>query len=350
MLRKEFEGKSILVAVPDFVGFPEGFKYGLEALGFDVFILRNHEYSKIGFKNTLIHAYRKLVHRDRSFKKKKRKQLDYFKQLESLNKFNTPHFDFALFIRPDLFSLELIELVKKQSNQVVAYQWDGLDVYPEIYTRINLFERFFVFDETDIAKSDRLLPLTNFYFDNIVSTEIDLDVYFVGYYKEDRIENLLLLARKFRELNLKTSINLCVGSSKIISKLKNEPINLLSNQLSFTENIINISRSKIVLDVANIVHTGLSMRPFEAIGYKKKLITNNVLIKKYDFYNPNNIFVIENGNIDGIERFIALPYEELPEEIMKKYSFSNWINYVLDIEPYTPINLPKQTKNLSHLD
>lgn len=341
MLKKEFEGKSILVAVPDFVGFPEGFMHGLKSLGFEAFILRNYEYGNIGFKNTLIHTYKKLVHGDKTFKKKKRKQLDYAKQLENLNNANIAHFDFALFIRPDLFSLELIELIKKQTDKVVAYQWDGLDVYPEVYTRIKLFERFFVFDETDIIKSDQLLPLTNFYFDNIISTKIDLDVYFVGYYKEDRIENLLLLSRKFKELGLKTSINLCVGSSKEIKKLNKEPVNLISKQLPFEENIFNISRSKIVLDVANTVHTGLSMRPFEAVGYKKKLITNNALIKKYDFYNPNNIFVIENGNIDGIERFIALPYEELPEEIMRKYSFSNWIKYVLDVEPYIPMNFPK---------
>lgn len=342
MLRNEFKGKTILVAVPDFVGFPEGFKLGLEALGFDVHTLRNYEYSKIGFKNTFIHIYNKIVRGVKTFKKEKRKQLDYTKQLEDFKQSTIKHFDFALFIRPDLFSVELINLAKKRTDKIVAYQWDGLDVYPEVYKKIELFERFFVFDVNDLKKHKGLLPITNFYFEDIKPTTADIDAYFVGYYKEDRIENLLLLSRKFKDLGLDTSINICVNSSKQISLLKKEPVNILYKQLTFKENIENIARSKIVLDVANVVHCGLSVRPFEALGHKKKLITNNPLIKKYDFYRPENIFVIENGNLDGLEKFISTPYKDLPEEIVEKYSFSNWIKYVMDVKPHLPINFPEK--------
>lgn len=107
----------------------------------------------------------------------------------------------------------------------------------------------------------------------------------------------------------------------------------------FKDNIINVSQSEVILDFANDIHYGISMRTFEAIGYRKKLITNNPLVKKYDFYNPNNIFVIEDDNIDGLELFISTPYIDLPKEIIVKYSFTNWLKYVLDIHPYLPINL-----------
>jgi hypothetical protein len=340
MLKNEFVGKTILVAVPDFVGFPEGFKFGLEALGFDVHILKNYEYIKIGTKNTLIHTYKKKLWGVKTFKKEKRKQLDYAQQIEDFNNVKIAHFDFALFIRPDLFSPELINIVKRKANKTVAYQWDGLDVYPEIYTRINLFDRFFIFDSNDLAKRPGLLPITNFYFNTVKQGKVDKDVYFVGYYKEDRIESLLQLSKKFRDLGLCTSINICVNSSKQIAILKKEPVNILSKQLTVMENIENIASSKMMIDVANVVHCGLSMRPFEALGYKKKLITNNALVKKYDFYNPNNIFVIEDENLDGLEQFIASPYIDLSEEILKKYSFTNWIKYVLNIEPYIKINFP----------
>ncbi|WAC41234.1 hypothetical protein [Pedobacter sp. SL55] len=342
MLRNEFKGKTILIAVPDFVGFPEGFKLGLEALGFEAHILLNYEYSKIGFKNTLIHLYNKFALRKKNFKKEKRRQLDYAKQLANFAKSTIDHFDFALFIRPDLFSIELINLVKRKADKLVAYQWDGLDVYPEVYKRIELFERFFVFDVNDLIKYQNVLPITNFYFDNIEISNIDIDAYFVGYYKEDRIESLLLLARKFKNLGLNTSINICVNSSKQISLLKNEPVKILYKQLTFNENITNIARSKILLDVANIVHSGLSMRPFEALGYKKKLITNNALIKEYDFYRPENIFVIQDNNLDGLEQFISTPYKDLPEEIYKKYSFTNWLKYVMDVNPHIPIHFPEK--------
>ncbi|WP_293298920.1 hypothetical protein [Pedobacter sp. UBA4863] len=341
MSKKAFDKKTILVAVPDFVGFPEGFKLGLTALGFNVYVLRNYEYIKIGFWNTLVHTFKKVLLGVKSFKKQKRRELDYAKQLQNLAQLNINHFDYALFIRPDLFAIELIEAVKNKTDKVVAYQWDGLDVYPEIYTRIDLFDRFFVFDINDLSKRPNLLPLTNFYFDHISPSVIDNDVYFVGYYKEDRIEDLLRLARKLRDLTLRTSINICVNATKQITKLKKEPVNILTKQVSLMENIDNVCRSRVVLDVANVVHCGLSVRPFEALGYKKKLITNNVLVRKYDFYKPSNIYIIENGNLDGLEEFLALPYEEVPNEIIEKYSFTNWIKYVLAIEPHQAINFPE---------
>ena len=45
-------------------------------------------------------------------------------------------------------------------------------------------------------KDKRLLPLSNFYFDNIKHTEVNTDAYFVGYYKEDRIEEARIAAEK----------------------------------------------------------------------------------------------------------------------------------------------------------
>jgi hypothetical protein len=234
-------------------------------------------------------------------------------------------------------------VVKANTDKIAAYQWDGMSVYPEVYAKVSLFERFFVFDVNDVKTNVKFLPLTNFYFDDIKPKKNTNDVYFVGNYKEDRIEALLNLSRKLRDLGINTkAINLCVKSKQQANLLKNEPINIVYNEVTFIENIANSSSSKIIIDVANAVHCGLSMRPFEALGYKKKLITNNVLIKNYDFYHPDNIFVIENGNLDGLENFIALPYKDIPENIVEKYSFSNWIKYVFDIQPHIPIGFPKQ--------
>ncbi len=37
------------------------------------------------------------------------------------------------------------------------------------------------------------------------------------------------------------------------------------------------------------------------LGAKRKMVTTNTNIKKYDFYNENNIFILENNNLDDIE-------------------------------------------------
>ena len=68
----------------------------------------------------------------------------------------------------------------------------------------------------------------------------------------------------------------------------------------------------------------------------------SVEVKKYDFYNPHNIFVLENNNEADLPAFLNTPYQEIPENIRQKYSFTNWIHYVLSIDPYTPITVPNK--------
>uniref|UniRef100_A0AAU6WPN0 Uncharacterized protein n=2 Tax=Chryseobacterium TaxID=59732 RepID=A0AAU6WPN0_9FLAO len=142
---------------------------------------------------------------------------------------------------------------------------------------------------------------------------------------------IIKLAKKFKNLGLNTSINLIAKTPKKLKNIDLGIVNLTNRPVSFKENIINSSKSRIILDFVNDVHHGISMRTFESIGFRKKLITNNLLVKDYDFYNPSNIFVIENDNFEGIEDFINTSYENLPEDIYDKYSFKSWIKYVLNI-------------------
>ncbi|MCW3160313.1 CgeB family protein [Chryseobacterium oryctis] len=341
MFKNEFSGKSIIIAIPDHFGLPQRFKENLEFLGFKVCVIPDNMKVKIGFINTIIHVYKKFILREKTFKKIKKTELKLKKQLAVLEQSNIKKFNYALFIRPDLFCSELINEVKKKTEKISAYQWDGLDRFPLIYEKINLFDRFFVFDVNDLEKNSKLLPLTNFYFDDIKKSENKYDVYFVGTYMKNRIDLLIKLARKFKNLGLNTSINLHTHSIEKARKIKNEPITHIDKPISFRDNIINVSQSKVILDFANDVHYGISMRTFETIGYRKKLITNNPLVKKYDFYNSQNMFVIENKNIDGLEDFLSTPYYELHDDIINKYSFTNWLKYVLDIHPNFPINLIK---------
>lgn len=49
--------------------------------------------------------------------------------------------------------------------------------------------------------------------------------------------------------------------------------------------------TKIILDLMREGQFGLSFRVFEAMALEK-IITDNEKIKNYDFYNPNNILVL----------------------------------------------------------
>ncbi|WP_294236378.1 hypothetical protein [uncultured Chryseobacterium sp.] len=327
----QFKGKSIIIAAPNHYGLLQRFKENLEALGFNVTVIPDDIKVYIGLKNNLIHIYKKLFNKNSEFKREKKIELRTTKQIEILIRQNIKQFDYALFVRPDLFSDKLIQYVKERTFSTAAYQWDGMDRFPSAYKKIDLFDRFFVFDKTDHKKNEKLIPITNFYFDDIPAKANTIDAYFIGTYMESRMGTIIKLAKKFKNLGLNTSINLIAKTPKKLKNIDLGIVNLTNRPVSFKENIINSSKSRIILDFVNDVHHGISMRTFESIGFRKKLITNNLLVKDYDFYNPSNIFVIENDNFEGIEDFINTSYENLPEDIYDKYSFKSWIKYVLNI-------------------
>ena len=59
----------------------------------------------------------------------------------------------------------------------------------------------------------------------------------------------------------------------------------------------------------------------------------NKEVKKYDFYNPNNILILdENTNYKEIEDFVSKSkYQEIDQKTYKKYSINYWIKEVLSL-------------------
>ena len=84
------------------------------------------------------------------------------------------------------------------------------------------------------------------------------------------------------------------------------------------------------MDFKVLEHNGLSLRFFESLRYEKKIITNNKTVMEYDFYNPQNIFIIHHDDMSRLGEFISTPYKEISKEIVDQYSFSSWLSkYVL---------------------
>jgi hypothetical protein len=51
-----------------------------------------------------------------------------------------------------------------------------------------------------------------------------------------------------------------------------------------------------VLDIQHPRQTGLTMRTLEALGAGKKLVTTNVQVKEYDFYDERQVRVVDRMN------------------------------------------------------
>lgn len=250
--------------------------------------------------------------------------------------------DYALIIRPDSFPLFFLETtLKEKAKMILAYQWDALSRFPQIDQYLSIFDRFFIFDPQDrgtVSTSET----TNFYpvsYSHLNRRDYQTEVYYWGNYSSERKEILTTLIQHFKEQNISHSMHL-YKRHKLSFLKKNQLIS--SKSISFEENLHRSYNAKALIDMAPAGQHGLSFRVFEAIGFEKKLITNNPSIVHYDFYHPANIFIYGNDNIETLKHFINEPYFPIKKEIKEKYSFRNWIRYILDIKPFEKLSFPKK--------
>ena len=248
--------------------------------------------------------------------------------------------DYALIIRPDVYPIEFIKTLRTKVKKLIGYQWDGLARFPHVYDYIGLFDRFFVFDGDDLTVP-LVLPITNYapvaLCRDLYDGRLQSDVYYSGGYEKQRIEVLGRLVQDCRSLGLDVRYHLHHRKSL---QLPLYEMSTTTKPLAYEHNIRYAYNTKIILDLLNPVHHGLSFRFFEALLFDKKVITNNPRAKAYDFYHPDNIFVWEDHSVDELRAFINQPYQPLPMSIKEKYSFTNWLQYALDEGEYARLSVP----------
>jgi len=343
-------GKTILIGLPKSFSFHENLEKNLVALGFDVINISyvDHDFKYPSFFHRFHNFIRKTLFNDKGYKnvlKFRKYEKGINAKLDKIDK----KIDYALLIRPDIYPIKTLKKIKSKTNLMVGYQWDGLHRFPAVYATIKYFDRFFVFDDKDLAYSEKLLPLTNFYFDfdeKTPQSSYKYDVFFVGSFIRKRMQQISNLANFLVGKKYIPKIMIYCEPPSFSEKFPNQNIEYIFEHLSYERNIATLKNSRIVMDFLNQSHKGLSFRTFEALFYDKKLVTTNDEIKKYDFYNPQNIFVWDpDSTLGDLEVFLNTPYVEIDKKIKQKYSFTNWLHYVLDIQPYEKITLPKNIMN-----
>ena len=152
---------------------------------------------------------------------------------------------------------------------------------------------------------------------------------YVGVYIQNRIDSLLKIVNKLSEYTqLSLNINLFNRGK---DPLHHPYITFFSKGISYTQYLNFTKKAAILLDIKTIEHSGLSFRIFEAIKYEKKLITDNPCVKQYDFYHPNNFYVFEDDNFEGLTEFLENEYMPLAKNIKEKYSFESWVKCALEV-------------------
>ncbi|MDO4694441.1 MAG: hypothetical protein Q4A62_07440 [Eikenella sp.] len=335
----------IYLALPDISGITALLTASLRHHGFEVIsadVPMQFRYPSLG--DRLRTKCRQLLLQDRDAKLRLQSKLlqDTLKR-----QLNRQPVDYALIIRSDLLHPDFLDFIRQNTRHTTAaYQWDGIHRYPNVWRTIPYFDRFFVFDPADLtASSQNLLPATNFYFDHLTAAPVENpnnDFYFVGFHNPDRAADIAAFACHAEQQGWQLDFRILWNQPPQAAKaVYPKNVRISDTPIDFTNNLENTKYSKVLTDFVIQAHKGLSFRAFEALGLRKKLITTNPEIRRYDFYHPNNIFIWDGLNFEGIAEFLQQPYYEIDAAVRERYSFGNWIRYILDIPPYQPIGLPE---------
>ena len=253
------------------------------------------------------------------------------KKLNQLTKQNL-QFDFCFVVRGDLVPENVLHYARSISDKMIDYQLDGLSVSAKILDYDKLFDQIYVFDEQDVKDypNYNLKAITNCYFEEANEIHKTIDFSYIGVNTEDRFELLEQFYLTLKKINAAYKIQFNLKQDEF-HPYHSDKLIMLDKSITYQQSLELSNQSRVLIDLKRNEHNGLSLRFFEAINYHNKIITNNPAVKNYNFYHPNNIFITDFTNFDGLEEFINLPYHKLAEEITNQYNFKYWINRIFNL-------------------
>ena len=282
------------------------FKYEYPHFGYKVYNFFLKAFFKKNLKN--IHFGNEIINR-----------------LQNLNQIQ----DVILTIKADFIDPDLVLEFKKYTKKSIAYFNDNVYRCPKILPLIANFDKVFSFEKED-CENHQLNFIPNWIYQenqNDTTTNFEFDVFNISS-KDNRFKTIAKIATTLKEKNLTAKI--IVYNKK--NKIKNPNIEFISKYLQISEVNKYINRAKILLDIHRKEQNGLTFRVFESIGLNKKLITTNPAIVNYDFYNPTNILVIDEKNMNFDVDFFKTAYEPIPKNIYDNYTLDHWVSTVFDLK------------------
>lgn len=238
---------------------------------------------------------------------------------------NGDFFDQILVIRPDKLELNALTILRENAIQMSCFLFDGIENFKDQKKTLSFFDTVYSYDKADVEKYNFQF-LTNYIYDHQIETKKIANLVFNVSSFDERFPFLEKLANYFSQKHI--SYRFIVKKDRIF-KHKNIEISDRYLPISEVKNII--ASSLVLVDIQQKNQDGLTFRIFEALGYKKKLITNNQDIVTYDFYNPNNIFVISESNYEVPFSFFETDFVEIDPDILSKYKLDSWIFEVFKV-------------------
>lgn len=293
---------------------------------------KGHNVHHINF-NKYKYKYPNLLYRVSNFFlkalfKKNLKTMYFGKKIIGNLKKNKETQDVILVIKGDFIDPKSVIELKKYGKKTIAYFNDNTRRCPKITQVIPHFDHVFSFEKEDCEKY-KLKFATNWIYnrskaDKTLSNNFKYQVFNIVS-KDKRLPTLSRIATDLKVK--KISYKFFVYDKNYDKKKSN--IDFINNHISLTDVKEYTNNSQVLLDINRKNQYGLTFRVFESLGLEKKLITTNADIINYDFFNENNILVIDEKNPNIPISFFEKKYEKIPDEILNKYTIEGWIDNVI---------------------
>ncbi|WP_195927083.1 lipopolysaccharide biosynthesis protein [Turicibacter sanguinis] len=326
MEKNIFHQKNILFISPIFFDYHEKIIKRLESYGANVDFFDERPSNK---------SYMKALLRS-----KMKEKLDFYIESYYESIFQTiknKKYDNLLVIKGEIIPINFIVKFREKypEAKINLMMYDSIDNYPHIRLKASYFDKCFSFDKNDCDRygfSFRPLFFVPEYEENEIQDCPKYDLTFIGTIHSDRLKII-------DEINMQLDENLnryyyFYIPTKLIYIIKYF-INPLFRKKSIKDfkfeplpsKIVaeKIKSSNVIIDIEHPNQTGLTMRTIEMLGAKKKIITTNSTIKEYDFYNPQNVYIIDRENIKIDNDFFQSPYIEIESDILRKYSIDGFL-------------------------
>lgn len=262
-----------------------------------------------------------------------------------LDDLKTSSFDYVLVLvgrNLEPFFLERLRETNPKAK-FILYLWDDVKRVQNFDRVKQYYDNIFTFDPQDAQHCKfGFLPL--FYRDrydhenNYNEKDYVYDIFSAMNCHSDREKIARDIQQKYREYRIKVILT-DNGKSMIKRRIKGIFHGQIDKSIEFRFRKNTVSqkdlyelmiKSKAILDVQFPSQRGLTMRTFDTMCVGRKLITTNNTIQYYNFYNPNNVCIIDREDPLVSEGFMTTQYEPISNEIVDSYSIDSWISVLFE--------------------
>lgn len=322
--------KKILFISADFFGYHKEIIGKLEEFGASVTYFDERP-SNDFFTKSVIRVFKTLM---------SLKLNNYYKDI--IDKTKEENFDYIFIIKGEAITTQHLNELKKlhKNAKFILYLWDSISYNPNAEKIKSKFDKVLTFDPTDAEKSNmEFRPL--FYIDDyknisVIRENHSIDLLFIGTVHTDRYFILKKIEAQLKEQGLNPYFYMYYPSKILFwfkKALDRSFRNAVYSDFKFKslskQDVIHLYKSsKAILDIERPKQNGLTIRTIEVLGSKRKLLTTNSSIEKYDFYDNLNQNIISRDDPKINLRFFKTEYKDIKEETYNYYSINYWIEQI----------------------